>query len=100
MKKIIIITLILVALALVIIQPMEIAEMMDDFRESIGSFWTYVVTFYLVSSALLFWIGAPAGWNYAKNRFWGIWGVLICAYIGMYLSLPIALVQLLTHKKD
>ena len=96
MKKIIIIVLLIVALFFTIFPPDEIFAQFKS--EYVGPFWAFVLNYYMVSSAFLFWIGIPAGWNLAKNHFAGIWIGLFCAFIGMYLSLPIAIVKLFMPK--
>lgn len=95
MKKIFIVILILVALLLVIIHPSDMYGMIVDLSEDYGYFAAYIISFYFIASTLLFWVGVPAGWRFAVNCSLGIIGRLIFAYIGMALSLPIALVQLL-----
>ena len=95
MELIIIIVLLIAALFFTIFPPSG-AEMFS--AENVGHFWAFVLNYYMFSSAFLFWIGIPAGWNLAKNHFAGIWIGLFCAFIGMYLSLPIAIVKLFMPK--
>ena len=55
--------------------------------------------FYVFSTALLFWIGAPAGWWFARDNGMSGFAIIIFAYIGMYLSLPIAIIQLIESRQ-
>lgn len=98
-RKIIIIVCMLTAICLVIIQPGEIHSLIESLRDELGGFGGYVFLFYYLSATLLFWIGVPAGWNFAKERFLGGFGGLICVLIGMNLSPIIALFQLLKPKE-
>ncbi len=106
-KKILIVICLLIALFIILPAACkldnligDLAKDVDEMTKVFGEFWKYPLAFYLASSALLFWVGIPAGWRYARDNFWGIWGILIAAFIGMYLSLPIAIVQLFKPRYD
>ena len=64
-----------------------------------GVFWGTIILYILICDVFLFWIGAPAGWRWARNLGMGLnapafFVCVVCAYIGIYLSFPIAVVQL------
>lgn len=84
-KKIIIISLLAISLILAIFLPNAIFG--DD---DVG----FIPRFLVWSTTLLFWVGISKGYTFAMdNGFLG--GVaIVCALVGMYLSLPIALFQL------
>lgn len=108
MKKILIILLIIVALFLFIFMRPVLLDPHGIFGplsinaviESCGPFWGNVLSFYFVSSTLLFWVGIPTGWTFARDCGLGLIGRLILAYICLLLSLPIAIVQLFIPSKQ
>ena len=66
---------------------------LNEFKQIVG-FWIYPIIFFCISSVLLSWLGLYVGWNFARNNEWTLIPILISTYIGMILSLPIALVHL------
>ena len=100
MKKIIIIILLIIAICVPIFNAELASQLVQRVGiENSGTFWGYAMTFYVLSTVLLFWIGLAAGWNFSADRDWPSWVSLICAIIGLYLSLPIALIQLFIPKR-
>ena len=69
------------------------ADDMNEFKQLVG-FWIYPIIFFCISSTLLSWLGIYVGWNFARDNDWTLVPILISTYIGMLLSLPIALVHL------
>ena len=67
--------------------------MQTDVAELTG--WKLVYAIYNFTGLLFFWVGVPWGWHKGMAR-GSIFGAIILAYIGLCLSLPIALVQLFT----
>ena len=97
MKKIMILVLIVAALLVTII-PNEFVDSCFEKQELIeecGIFGAHILIFWGCVTVPLFWVGIPAGWRLAKNNFWGFGAGAICALIGLWLSLPIAIVQVI-----
>ena len=98
-RKIAIIVFLVGALIFTIIQPGDFATMGDDLVKYIGGSWfahvlSFIIMFYISSTVVLFWVGIPAGWVFARDMDWGIFGIFVSVYIGMLISLPIAIYQL------
>jgi len=91
MKKAI---LILLALSVIITAILMFTSF--DLGENLPPILRALLIFYAISSALLCWIGAPAGWRFAQEECgFEILGTLLFAYFGLCLSLFIALFKLL-----
>ncbi|MBR2336149.1 MAG: hypothetical protein IKA62_08020 [Clostridia bacterium] len=62
--------------------------------EKCGMFWGHVLSYLLVCTGFLFWVGVSAAWKWARNNDFGLVMSVFCAFLGIYLSFPIAIVQL------
>ena len=96
-KKIIIILLALslfITLLLAIIRPAELGELMDE------GFYVYLIIFYAVATTLLCWIGPPTCWRFAVDNGFSVLIILLFAIIGLYISVPMAIFQLLTSNNN
>ena len=64
----------------------------------LGNIVAFVLVYLYMATTLLFWVGIPAGWNFARDRDWNLWMALICSLFGLWLSLQIAIVQLVRSR--
>ena len=95
-KKIVIAVFLLVILAIVILLPQPLyQEFFGVSAEELNPIWGRVLLFFAISSTALFWVGVPAGWRFAREADWALFGITVSVLVGMLLSLPIALFQLL-----
>ncbi len=62
--------------------------------EKCGVFWGNIISYILVCDGLLFWVGISAGWTWARDNCFGFGMRVFCAFIGIFLSFPIAIVKL------
>lgn len=53
----------------------------------------FLAQFYCAGCAFTCWIGVPTLWNYGRDCGFGILGLSIMVYLGLILSLPIALIK-------
>ena len=60
----------------------------------LGSILSYIQ----VCTGLLFWVGASAGWRWARGCDFQFFMSVFCAFVGIYLSFPIAIFNLLVSK--
>ena len=98
-KKIVIVILIIAALGFAIIQPWGSSTLGDELLNELGGgvfskILVFIIMFYIGATVPMFWIGIPAGWRFAQDHDWGIIGTFISLYIGMLVSLPVAIYQL------
>lgn len=85
---------ILVLLGIALIVALIVPNFMglpEDFNVVLAK----LLSFLAISTILLCWIGVPAGWCFARDNGMGPIAVLVFALIGMYLSLPVAIIQLI-----
>ena len=83
MKKIIIIALLIISLIPALFAPSIFGDEMP-----------FILRYFWLSTAFLFWVGASAGWNFAMDNGITMGGALVCLLVGIYLSMPIAIFQL------
>lgn len=95
MKKVIICFLLVIAILFTIFKP---GIAMDSFGEVLeyGGSLGNLIFFVCCATGLLFCFGVKAGWNFGKNCGFGLFGKIVFAFLGLYLSFPIAIVKLLT----
>ena len=97
-KKIIIIVLMIIALFVAIFVPVDFLPPVLPAGTNV--MLVKIVEFLVMATSLLFWVGASTGWRFAENCGLMFWGRLIFAFIGIYLSLPIAIFQLIKPRYD
>ena len=95
-KGIAIIVLMVIALLAAIFIPAEFIGL----PEGTNVILSKLANFAALSTVFLCWVGAPVGWVFAEDCGFVAWGRIVMAFIFMYLSLPIAIFQLVKSRAD